>query len=254
MAIYEIFWSPTGGTKKVSDYVCEKLGCDVKSVDLIKNPDAAKKLSLEENDVCFIAAPSFGGRVPEPEMKLLKEIKPNGARAVLMAVYGNRHIDDTLTEMSDELKKTGFRCSAALEAVAEHSLARIYGAGRPDEDDRKELNSFGETIKKAIAENTISDDVEVPGSHDYKVFNSPPIKPIVSDKCVKCRKCAKECPTGAIPMDAPNTTDAEKCIACMHCVSVCPMGARSVLPEMTKAMEERLASRCQGRKENKLYI
>ena len=254
MAVYEIFWSPTGGTKKVSDYVCEKLGDDVKAVDLIKNPDAAEKLELNENDICFIAVPSFGGRVPEPELNLLKKIRPNNARAVLAAVYGNRHIDDTLSELSDELKKTGFRCAAALEAVAEHSLARIYGAGRPDEQDKIELNSFGEKIRAAIDENKVSDDVAVPGGHDYKVFNSPPAKPVVSDKCVKCRKCAKECPTGAIPMDAPNTTDFNKCIACMHCVSICPMGARSVPPEITKAMEARLESRCQGRKENKLYI
>ena len=141
-----------------------------------------------------------------------------------------------------------------MEAVAEHSLARIYGAGRPDEQDKIELNSFGEKIREAIEANSVSDDVAVPGGHDYKVFNSPPAKHVVSDKCVKCGKCAVECPTGAIPMGEPNTTDFNKCIACMHCVSICPMGARSVPPEITKAMEKRLESRCQGRKENKLYI
>ena len=254
MAIYEIYWSPTGGTEKVSDYVCEKLCRDVIRLDLIKRPNAVEDLVLNEDDICFISAPSFGGRVPEPEIKLLKKLKPNGARAVLIAVYGNRHIDDTLTELSDELKKIGFRCAAALEAVAEHSLARVYGAGRPDDEDRKELNSFGSEIIKAIEENKASDDVEVPGSHDYKVFNSPPSKPIVSDKCVGCCRCANECPTGAIPLEKPNTTDFDKCIACMHCVSICPEKARSVAPEIAKAMEERLFTRCQGRKENKLYI
>ena len=31
---------------------------------------------------------------------------------------------------------------------------------------------------------------------------------------------------GAIPEDAPNTTDGEKCIACLRCVEMCPFEAR----------------------------
>ncbi len=35
-----------------------------------------------------------------------------------------------------------------------------------------------------------------------------------------------ECPVGAIPEDASNTTDAEKCIACLRCIEMCPFEAR----------------------------
>ena len=56
-----------------------------------------------------------------------------------MAVYGNRHIDDTLIELYDSLNNRGFFCLAAIEAVAEHSLMHQFAAGRPDTKDKNEL-------------------------------------------------------------------------------------------------------------------
>lgn len=85
---------------------------------------------LGESDLCLIAVPSFGGRVPEIALSRLREIKGNGASAVLIAVYGNRAIDDTLLELKDTLVPLGFCCIAAVSAVAEHSIMRCYGTGR----------------------------------------------------------------------------------------------------------------------------
>jgi Na+-translocating ferredoxin:NAD+ oxidoreductase RNF subunit RnfB len=43
--------------------------------------------------------------------------------------------------------------------------------------------------------------------------------------CIVCRKCEKECPPGAITMDALlAVVDYEKCDGCGRCVEVCPQG------------------------------
>ena len=54
------------------------------------------RISLDKEDICIVAVPSFGGRVPAIAAERLERIRANGAMAILVVVYGNRAYDDTL--------------------------------------------------------------------------------------------------------------------------------------------------------------
>ncbi len=155
MATYIIDFSPTGGTRKVMEMlVCgwnkedEAANQEIKKIDLTSPTEDFSVYHFEKEDVCFIGMPSYGGRAPQTALNRLKKMKGNGANAVIVAVYGNRDIDDTLLEMKEETESYGFSVKAAVAAVAEHSIMRQYGAGRPDEEDREELMAFGEKIQE----------------------------------------------------------------------------------------------------------
>jgi len=47
----------------------------------------------------------------------------------------------------------------------------------------------------------------------------------VNDRCIKCMKCRRACPTGAISKE--NGFDATACIKCLKCERACPEGAIS---------------------------
>ena len=135
------------------------------------------QISLDKEDVCVVAVPSFGGRVPAIAAERLERIRANGAMAILVVVYGNRAYDDTLLELKTCLKRAGFRCAAAVAAVAEHSIMRQFATGRPDSDDLAELSRFAKEIRRCLEEGRIPNDLAVPGNDPFREYSGIPIKP-----------------------------------------------------------------------------
>ena len=251
MSLYSIYFSPTGGTKRVADILTKGMKQEAKEIDMIKHPDMIVQTGFGENDVCLIAVPAYGGRIPSVVKEKLQKTKGNGAKAVLVAVFGNRAIDDTLLELQDVLEAGGFICAAGIEAVAEHSLMHQFGAGRPDSKDERELTDFAGKISNNLDS---AKKMMVPGDRPYREYNGVPLKPVANGKCTACGLCAKECPAGAIPKDNPKMTDKEKCISCMHCVAVCPKKARHYRRLMSFIAGQKIKKNCSERKENKLYL
>ena len=251
MNYYNFCFSPTGGTAKVANAVAKGMGINFKKIDLMKQ---VENKWLKSDDLCLFAVPAYSGRVPSVVIDRLANVNGNGARAILIAVFGNRAIDDTLIELSDELKKAGFRCIAGLEAVAQHSLLPKYGAGRPDEDDIAELISFGEKIKQALDEDVLSNDVDLPGNRPYRPYKEVPLQPFGVHGCIGCEVCAKQCPVNAISIMDCRNTNSKRCISCMRCVKVCPEHVRKTGGLLTLAATLAMKKACSGRKPNKLYI
>lgn len=248
--IYEIVFSPTGGTQKAADIIAKGLGAEIEVIDLSdKNFSGC---SLENGNAAVISMPSFGGRAPKTAVDRLKMIKASGVKAVAVAVYGNRAQEDTLIEIADAAEECGFDVIAGISAIAEHSIAHQYASGRPDAKDNEELTNFA----KRITEKMIGSDESkpnIPGKRPYKNAGAG-LVPKASSDCVKCGICAAKCPVGAIHKSDPKKTDKNVCINCMRCVSVCPHNARAVSGMMAKMVEAALKKACSDRKRNELYL
>lgn len=246
MSVYTFLFSPTGGTQRVMDILGNAFG-STKTIDLCADIEA---MELDVHDLVLIGLPSFGGRIPGIAGKRLESVQGNGAKAVLVAVYGNRAIDDTLIEMTDLAENCGFQVVGAISAVAEHSIMRHVAVGRPDADDKAELRDFARLILDRLDSDA---EVQVPGKRPYKNFGGAGMFPEV-DGCVTCGLCAEKCPVGAIPVDAPDITDREKCICCMRCIDICPVSARRRNPDALNNTITRLAKAVSGRKPNELFL
>lgn len=254
MKVYQIYFSPTGGTKKVAEALSGAWDCVKESVDLLMPETTDGVRSFLPEDICIVAVPSFGGRVPEPALERLRKMNGGGAVAVMAAVYGNREIDDTLLELEDTLTEAGFSCVAAVAAVARHSIFPQFGAGRPDEADRSQLQDFAGRIRAYLEKAECGGTVAVPGNRPYREYNGVPLKPKAGKLCNGCGKCAEQCPVKAISPEDVSNVDKEKCISCMHCVAVCPVGARHNSKMLLAVAAKKMEKSCASRKENKLYI
>ena len=253
MKIYEIYFSPTGGTKKVCDILAEGLKGERSAVDITEGVNGISGKDITKDDLAVIAVPSYGGRVPETAVKRIKELHGNGAMAVLLGVYGNRAYEDTLVELEDAVKESGFQVIAAVSAVAEHSIVRQIAEGRPNEADRKQLLSYAGHINEKISAG-IRKEPEIPGNRPYKKYGKTEMVPKHTGDCVKCGLCAEKCPVQAIDKNDPKKVDSSACISCMRCVYVCPKNARKVNPVMLLAVKTALKKMCADRKECELFI
>ncbi|MFI3214758.1 MAG: hypothetical protein R3Y24_15700, partial [Eubacteriales bacterium] len=71
--VYSIYFSPTGGTKKIMDLVTSAFTVNG-TIDLSKKEYDFSTVVIEENDLCFIGVPSFAGRVPINMMERLHKM------------------------------------------------------------------------------------------------------------------------------------------------------------------------------------
>lgn len=251
MKNYSIYFSATDNTKKIVNLITGELG-EYEDIDLIKI-DGKEIREFKQDDVCVVGVPSFGGRVPGIALQKLEKFKGNNTKVIVVTTYGNRAYEDTLLELSDFLNERGFYVVSAIGANAEHSIMHQFGTGRPDDKDRKELLEFAKKIKNRLSDN-ITGTLQLPGNRPYKEYNGVPLKPKANKKCTKCGVCAKECPVGAIPKDAPDMTDKEKCISCMRCVKHCNKNARTVSKLLLTVASFKMKKQFETRKTNDLFL
>lgn len=248
MNVVEILFSPTGGTEKVAQIISGRLSDTVTGVDLSDAKTDFSKCEISNQDMALIAMPSFSGRAPAAAIERLKQIDGNGAKCVLVCVYGNREYEDTLAEMEDAAKESGFCVIAAVAAVAEHSVIPQYASGRPDDVDRRRLENFADQIagKSGAAS-------EIPGNRPYKEAGGVRLVPEFGNACAKCGACAANCPVQAIDT-ASLISDPEKCISCMRCVKQCPKNARTADEAIVSAAALSIKEACSVRKEAELFV
>lgn len=252
MKIHQITFSPTGGTRRVCEYICEGIDARPLFTDLCVKEGKIRVPDIHKEDLVIIAMPVFAGRVPALAVERLKRIQANQAKCVIVAVYGNRAYDDALLEMQDVATEMGFRVIAAVSAVAEHSIARVYAAGRPDAEDRKELAAFGTAIINKMEGADTYKPLTLPGNRPYRAGNTGPF-PTTDERCADCGTCQELCPADAIPVNNLRSVNKDTCISCMRCLSVCPTKARNIGP-VEMMVTEKLKTLCATRKGNELFI
>lgn len=254
--LHTVFFSPTGSSKTIARAVAwplsQVLGKELCEHDLTFPQGRKKYLHCTSDDIFLFTFPVYAGRVPRLLDGFLARLDGGAARAVVLAVYGNRHYDDALLEAVDMLQKRNCAVVSAGALVAEHSLTAKIGAGRPDARDLESAEEFARHAAQAVLSGHAGP-VVVPGKRPYR--DLPPamdIRPKTSDACTQCLLCVSQCPVQIISEDDPAVV-GPGCIRCCACVKACPEKAKYFDQEPVLKIIAMLEDTCRERREPEFY-
>ena len=140
-----------------------------------------------------------------------------------------------------------------MTVITNHSIVGNIAKDRPNNNDVRDILSFGDKILNKSNSNDYRLDVKVPGNRPYKEIKVSKLDIIVNDKCIKCGLCYKLCPTNAISQ-TNYTINKDRCISCMRCVYNCKSHARYVSKVALDNLMSHLEKVCSEYKENEYYI
>ncbi|MDP2754584.1 MAG: 4Fe-4S ferredoxin, partial [Nitrospirota bacterium] len=200
--------------------------------------------------------------LPAIALSRFRELKGNGAPAVIVVVYGNRAYEDALLELRDVAIEAGFKPVAAGAFIGEHSFSindTPIAAERPDVEDLGKTAAFGKMIREKMITLPALDQInplQVPENFPYKELRMlSDVSPVTQEMlCARCRMCSLACPTAAINADDPALTDKGLCIRCCACVKGCPVGAKILDDPRIKQVAEQLSVNSSKRQEPEMYL
>lgn len=240
-------FSPGGTTKTCADSILEGMGGTARSISLL-SPEVAK---VDPADVSVVAFPVYSGHVAPIILERLDVAMKGPGKAVGIAVYGNRGVDNALSEIHEYLAGRGFEVVALVSAIGQHSLYEKIAAGRPDEKDAAALRQIGQRIavKLESGDETPFDFPKDPEAKPYGLITAP----ITTDDCISCGICEDECPTQVIEIIDIAVSPAQ-CLGCTLCIEVCPVDAREFPAEVSAMVEQFLTANASERREPELFL
>ena len=249
---YAIYFSPTYTSKKSAVSIARGLEGDLSEIDLTLK-DSIPEIVFSRHDIVVFGFPVYAGRILPEALDRLNSFHGNHTPCVITVTYGNRHYDDALLELFNNIKERGFIPIAGAALVGEHTYGHIQ-VGRPNRDDLYRDELFGSLVRLKIKDDNFSF-VSIPGKYPYKErVTGRGYHPDTNELCNQCGICAKECSVNAISKVDCRTVD-DNCIACFRCIRICPQHAKNMdknkkYQEFAKAFSVKLANP----RENEYFI
>lgn len=228
-----IYFSATGNTKHVVDEIAHE-GETIIAVDQQKD---LKEIILEDNDRLGILAPSHAGGLPLNVKEFLNDLQINFDKHPYTFFigtcggstgYSSKQVKDILIKKGMELDAS-FAIRMPETFILFSDVNDKEKIARVNDEANYEISLIKKRLDNGVYGNFI--DSQVPKfignivQSAYGKFKSTS-KFEVSDACISCGTCEKDCPVDAIKIeDGKPVWVKDSCLLCLRCIHACPTNA-----------------------------
>lgn len=233
-----VYFSGTGNTEFVAKLFKDKFkehNIEIKNIDIFK-----KKTITDDYDFLVLAAPVYVDFFPRFFINYITEKLPmgNGRKAIVISTPGGRS-SVSIPEARNILVEKGYKVSIEAEVLMPNNFYHSKGFKKPS---KEEINLKKESAKDhidRIVSGFINNVETTVGNSKVRELAARPIHngftlrykkwaydtlTVDMEKCVKCCKCSKNCPTKNITV-GDKFIFRENCISCLKCIHTCPVNA-----------------------------
>ncbi len=261
-----LYFSPTHTTKKVCNAVALGLGAKHPKIFDMTSPDTRGELIANPDKVTaniehlVVGSPVHSGKLPLQVIECLGSIGGNGKNCSAIVVYGNRDYGIALYSMAQILIANGFNLASVGAFIGQHSYSDLLpvAMGRPDKSDMEKAFRFGADSLSTTGYLSPKD-TPIQLDNTSRSDKYAALKPVhIAKQCVKCGKCAENCPIGLLSIDTGlylNRAAKKRCLGCMACVKSCLKKAKTAKANlMVKLVMNRILGKASRERKEPLTI
>ena len=233
-----LYFTGTGNSKFVADYLAEKLDDEV--VSLNKIIKKAEYPVLESDKPYVIVAPIYAWRLPAVVEDALKNIQFNGCKSAYCIVTMGENSGNADKYIKKIISDKGMSFTGYIGVVMQNNYLFMEKMPKP-RDAVKKLNKVVSELDKIVA--AIKEE-KVLKKQDKTLFAAMMSGPVntgfnkfmvknqelkADNDCISCGKCAELCPVNNICMQGGKPTFKMNCCGCLACLHHCPKQAINVI-------------------------
>ncbi len=229
-----IYFSGTGNSKYIADVMAKRLNDSVTdAVQMIKNGEHGEFVS--ELPYVFVA-PTYAWRLPRIFEEWIKASKFNGSKRAYFALTCGGEIGAAGKYIEKFVSRLGLVYMGTAEVIMPENYLIMFEPTPKEEDEGiiKAAVAHTEELCAHIQAEEPFDKVKIPfvGYLESGIVNSSfytfyigAKKFHVTDACISCGKCTKNCVMNNITMKDGKPIWGNDCTHCLSCICKCPTEA-----------------------------
>jgi Dissimilatory sulfite reductase (desulfoviridin), alpha and beta subunits len=234
-----LWYSGCGNSRFVADTLARELG----DSNMVFIPEAARQgtaLEFDPDEILGIVFPVYSWSVPKLVSEFLRTATIKGKPAYIFAACTcGDETGLTIKHLKKDLAKQGLTLDAFFSFQMPETYVNLPGFKLDtDENALRKINGTQESLKETvrlIKQRTKGNFDRLKGGSSF--FKSNILKPLfygllitdrkftVSDACIGCGICAKNCPLQNITIENDRPKWNGHCTNCMSCYHRCPKNA-----------------------------